>query len=283
MSKVALITGTSTGIGLATAVVFARSGFQVVATMRDVGKATALRERAAKEGAALVVEQLDVVDQASIDACVAKVKAEHGSIDVLVNNAGTGYLGTLEQTSFAAMQRTIDTNFFSVWRLTQAVLPAMREARSGRIISVTSVGGVIGQPFNEAYCAAKFAVEGMMESLAPVVKALGVHVSLIEPGPVKTEFVANVWAIREPTPGGSLDVYDAMLKQYLAGTEARFASIGQTGDDVAQVILNAATAEAPHFRYSTSDTMRGLIKSKLVDPTGDAAIATYAAAVAASK
>src|SRR5213080_757154 len=154
MARIALVTGTSSGIGLSTAVALARKDFTVVATMRNLGKAAALQARAKADGVALDVRQLDVQDEHSVDACVRDVLRDHGRIDVLVNNAGAGFLGTLEQTSFEDLRRTMDINFFGVWRVTRAVLPAMRTARSGRIISVTSIGGLIGQPFNDAYCAA---------------------------------------------------------------------------------------------------------------------------------
>ena len=163
----------------------------------------------------------------------------------------------------------MDINFFGVWRVTRAVLPAMRTARSGRIISVTSIGGLIGQPFNDAYCAAKFAVEGWMESLAPVVKRLGIHVSLVEPGPVNTEFVAAVRAGAAGRRELESEPYRPLLAAYLAGTQEAFATVGQTRDDVAAVIVEAATAESPHLRYVTSEVVRGLVARKYVDPTGD--------------
>ncbi|MEW5858284.1 MAG: SDR family oxidoreductase [Cyanobacteriota bacterium] len=273
MNRIALVTGTSSGVGLSTAVLLAQSGFTVVATMRNLEKRNPLETRAKTENVTLDVRRLDVQDAASIDECVNSVVRDYGQIDVLVNNAGAGYLGTLEQTSIDDLNQTMDVNFFGVWRVTQAVLPLMRSAGSGRIITVTSVGGLIGHPFNDAYCAAKFAVEGFMESLAPVVKRLGISVSLIEPGAINTEFVASVLETRanlqQPVP----EAYSKMLDAYLAATEQVFATIGQTGDDIAKVIAEAATADVPHFRYQTSDLIRGLVSSKYVDPTGDAVVA----------
>ncbi|MGI8748610.1 MAG: SDR family oxidoreductase, partial [Deinococcus sp.] len=190
--RVVLISGTSSGIGLASALAFARNGDRVYASMRDPGRSGPLLERARSEGLKLELLALDVQDEASIGRAVAEVLARQGRIDVLVNNAGVGYLGTTEQTGGADLRRIFEVNFFGTWGLTQAALPHMREAGSGHIISVTSIGGLIGQPFNDAYCAAKFAVEGMMESLAPVMERFGVRVSLIEPGAVSSEFVANL-------------------------------------------------------------------------------------------
>ena len=273
MARIALVTGTSSGIGLSTAVALARAGFAVVATMRNLGKAAALQARAKSEGVTLDVRQLDVQDEHSVESCVRDVLRDHHRIDVLVNNAGAGFLGTLEQTSFEDLRRTMDVNFFGVWRVTRAVLPAMRAARAGRILSVTSVGGLIGQPFNDAYCAAKFAVEGWMEALAPVVKRLGIQVSLIEPGPVNTEFVPTVRASIAGRAELESEPYRPLLAAYLAGTQEAFATLGQTGDDVAAVIVKAATADSPHFRYVTSEVVRGLVAHKYVDATGDTVVA----------
>ena len=273
MAQIALVTGTSSGIGLSTAVLLAQSGFTVVATMRNLAKSAVLEAHAKSAGVSLDVRRLDVQDEASVEGCVREALGTYGRIDVLVNNAGAGYLGTLEQTPPDALRQTMDVNFFGVWRVTQAVFHTMRAARSGRIITVSSVGGLIGQPFNDAYCAAKFAVEGFMESLAPVAKRLGIHVSLVEPGAVNTEFVASVQEQMVKRPQPVHEDYRPMLDAYLAGTRQAFATLGQTGDDVGKVIVEAATADAPHFRYTTSEFIRGIVSRKYLDPTGDSVVA----------
>ena len=277
---VALVTGTSSGIGLSAAIHLAKAGFHVVATMRDVSKAGPLKERAANDGVDIELARLDVVDDASIHSCIDSILERRGRIDVLLNNAGSGFVGSTEQTPFETLQRVIDVDFYGVWRCTQAVLPTMRKAKSGRIISVSSIGGLIGQPFNDAYCAAKFAVEGMMESLAPMAKCFGVHVSLVEPGPVNTEFVAT--ARKHSTESRSIDIedYTPFQTRYLAGAQQMFANMGQTGDDIAKVIVEAATAPKPHLRYLTSDVMRGLAGRKYVDLTGDSIVALTGARLA---
>jgi NAD(P)-dependent dehydrogenase (short-subunit alcohol dehydrogenase family) len=280
MNDVALITGTSSGIGLASAIAFARAGFRTVATLRDPERAGALRERAAAEGVVLGVRALDVAKPDSVASCVAGVLRELGRIDVLVNNAGAGFVAALEQTSEAELRRVMEVNFFGVWRTTQAVLPAMRAAGRGRIVSVTSVGGLFGQPFNDAYCAAKFAVEGAMEALAPVAARFGVRVALVEPGPVNTEFVASVMRNSPVATATTRDAYSDLIARYRASTASTFATLGQSGDDVARVILEAATAEAPHFRYVTSEFVRGLAAQKFVDPTGDSILAIFGARLA---
>ncbi len=269
MAPIALVTGTSTGIGLSTCALLAEAGCTVVATMRNPRKAEALRDRVP----GIELRQLDVLDEGSVNVCIDDVLEQHGRIDVVVNNAGAGYLGACEDTPLEDVQRVLDLNFLGVWRVTQAVLPTMRAQGAGRIITISSVGGLIGQPFNDAYCAAKFAVEGFMESLAPVVLRLGVHVSLVEPGPVNTEFVqavtADLGARAEPVS----PPYQAMMAAYREATEKAFATRGQTADEVARVVVEAATAATPHFRYLTSDAIRSVVATKYVDPSGDAVVA----------
>lgn len=165
-ARTVLITGTSSGIGLAAAIAAARAGWRTVATLRDTGRADALRKAAAEAGVEIDIRQLDVVDEASVTAAVEGVIADYGRLDAVVNNAGAGHVGTLELESVADVREVMEVNFFGVLNVSKAALPHLR-ATGGRLITVTSVGGVIGQPFNEAYCAAKFAVEGYMESLAP--------------------------------------------------------------------------------------------------------------------
>ena len=270
MARIALITGTSSGIGLSSAIQLAQAGFQVVATLRNVSKAGPLEERARGAGVSLDVRSLDVQSDMSVHTCVREVLERYGRIDVLVNNAGAGHLGSLEEVSMEELRQTMEVNFYGVWRMTQAVFPAMREARSGRILTVTSVGGLLGQPFNDAYCAAKFACEGFLESLAPVAQRLGIHLSAIEPGPVNTEFVSSV--MQKRTGAASPEVYRTMLEAYMSGSATVFKTMGQTPEDVARVIVEAATADKPHFRYVTSDMVRGLVSRKYTDVTGDSIV-----------
>lgn len=274
--KTALVTGCSTGVGLHTAVRLAEAGFTVVATMRDTGKQQALLDEVAKAGVAVEVRALDVSDQTSIDAAVAGVLADHGRIDLLVNNAGAGFLSSVEQTSDADLRRTMEVNFFGVWNMTKAVLPHMRTAGSGRIVSVTSVGGLLGQPFNEAYCAAKFAVEGMMEGLAPLAQQMGIDVCLVEPGPINTEFVSSV---RSSSGGAMAEMaapYDRLIQAYIGSSGNVFATYGQTGDDIARIIADLAVAEKPDFRTITSDYAKAFVASKVVDPTGNSVVEIFA-------
>ncbi len=272
MSPVALITGTSTGIGLSSAVAAASHGFTVVATLRDPAKDGPLRAAAEAAGVTLDIRPLDVVDEAAVDGCIEAVVADHGSLDVLVNNAGRGFVGTIEQVSMEEMRSIMEVNFFGVVACTRAAMPHLR-ASGGRVVTVTSVGGVVGQPFNEAYCAAKFAVEGFMESLAPVAASVGVHVSVIEPGPVATEFVNNVGADvdRLFAEGGD---YTPAMKGYLAHVMAEFGDpqAVQTADDVADVILTAMVTESAAFRHQTSHWAKTFCGYKLSDHDGSAVV-----------
>lgn len=279
--QVALVTGCSTGVGLHAAVRLAEAGWQVVATMRDTGKSGALLDEARKLGIELEVLPLDVTQQASIDQAVAAVLARHGRIDLLVNNAGAGFLGSVEHTGDADLRRTMEVNFFGVWNMTRAVIPHMRERGSGRIISVTSVGGLLGQPFNEAYCAAKFAVEGMMEGFAPLARQMGIKVSLVEPGPINTEFVASVRSSSASSIAGMSEPYAGMIANYMGATGNVFATYGQTGDDIARIIVDLAAQDSPQFRTITSDFAKAMVRPKVVDETGNNVIDLFAARLSA--
>lgn len=266
---VTLITGTSSGIGLEAAVQAAVAGHTVIATMRDLGKADALRAAASSAGVSLDIRRLDVTDADSIASCVAEVVAHHGSIDALVNNAGAGHVGTIELESIDEVRSTMEVNFFGVVAMTKAAMPHLR-ATAGRIVTVTSVGGVVGQPFNEAYCAAKFAVEGFMEALAPVAGAVGVRVTVIEPGAVGSEFVSNV-GIDVPALVEAAGPYGTALGNYLERTAGAF-STAQSSADAAAAIVATLVAESPAFRVQTSETARSFIAPKLADLDGSAII-----------
>ena len=265
-ASILLVTGTSSGIGLATAVAAARSGFTVVATLRDPARADTLRAAAQEAGVSLDIQQLDVTDPASIERCFAHIRSTYGRLDALLNNAGSGHLGTVELEAVDDVRAVMEVNFFGVVAVTKAALPLLRESR-GRLLTVSSVGGVVGQPFNEAYCAAKFAVEGFLESLTPVAVTLGVRVTVIEPGAVSTEFVANVGL--EQTPAAYGTVYEPAMRAYLARTAAAFdPANAQTAEGVADAIVGALTAEHPPARLQTSEAARRFAGIKLSDLDG---------------
>ncbi|MFD9005796.1 SDR family oxidoreductase [Streptomyces sp. NPDC059582] len=270
-SHTVLITGTSSGIGLEAAVAAARAGWTTIATLRDPERAGALRAAADRAGVTLDIRQLDVTDPASVTAAVEGVVADHGRLDALINNAGAGHVGTIENETVDDVRRVMEVNFFGVVQTTKAALPHLR-ASGGRLITVTSVGGVVGQPFNEAYCAAKFAVEGFMESLAPVAGKLGVSVSVVEPGAVATEFVNNIGLDPERLLAAAGD-YAEPLQKYVARTQGQFARSAQTPEQAAVTVIEALTAERPAFRLQTSAWALAFTATKLADNDGSAVVA----------
>ena len=274
--SVALVTGTSSGMGLHTAVELARRGLTVVATMRDTSRATALTDAAAEAGVQIDVRALDVTDHEAGRACIDGVLADHGRLDVLVNNAGRGAVATAEQLSLDEVRDQLEVNYLGPVALTKLVLPHMRAAGSGTVLTVTSVGGAVGQPFADAYCGAKFAVEGFMQSLAVVMLAHGVHVSVIEPAAVASDFVGNV-ARPEASTGwagtGAPDPYAAQLDAYLARSAGAFAS-AQTSRDAAAAIADAATSTDYRFRWQTSEGATAFVGMSLADTDGSRVLGT---------
>lgn len=188
-NKIAVITGTSSGFGLFTAVELARQGFEVVATMRDLGRRSYLEEAAARAGvgAKIDVRKLDVTEFDRIPIFVAEVLGDYKRIDVLVNNAGFALAGFAEDLELEEIRLQFETNFFGAVAMTKAVLPAMRAQKSGHIIMLSSVGGQHGSPVISSYSASKHALEGWSESLRLEVGSLGIKVVLIEPGAFQTD------------------------------------------------------------------------------------------------
>jgi NAD(P)-dependent dehydrogenase (short-subunit alcohol dehydrogenase family) len=194
------ITGCSTGFGRELSVILLKRGYRVVATARDKAKVEDIAAGNPKNGLALA---LDVDKQGQIDAAVKAAEARFGRIDVLVNNAGYGYLAAVEEGDDADIRAMFETNFFGLAAMTRAVLPIMRDQKSGAIVNVSSVGGFIGFPGSGYYAATKFAVEGLSESLSKEVGPLGIKVIIVEPGPFRTD-----WAGRSlKTPRKPVDAY----------------------------------------------------------------------------
>ncbi len=268
-SSIALVTGTSSGIGLEASIALAKAGFTVVATMRNLERATALREKAKEAGVEVDIRKLDITSNQETEQCISSILSDHGTIDLLINNAGSGFVGTLEQLSLDDIREVLEVDFMGTARITKLVLPHMRERHAGRILTITSVGGVVGQPFNDAYCAAKFAVEGLMESLAPVAKTFGVHIAVIEPGAVASAFIANATPSIQSLSNSTDDPYQELWQKYLKRTQSAFdPSAVQSPADVAKVVVQVASEENPHFRYQTSSGSHAFVGQKLSDMDG---------------
>jgi NAD(P)-dependent dehydrogenase (short-subunit alcohol dehydrogenase family) len=252
MLPVILITGVSSGIGRATAGLFAARRWRTFGTVRKLG--TAL------PGVELLT--LDVRDDASVDACVKAVLDDTGRIDALVNNAGVALHGAAEETSIEEVKALFETNFFGVVRMTHAVLPIMRNQRGGRIATIGSVAGFVPLPYDAAYVASKHALEGWVESLWYEVSGFGVHPSLIEPGFIRTDLDRNVTMAR-----ATIAAYGEDRRR----SEAFFARSFAQADDaslVAQTVWEVVTSARPRLRYPVGRSARRLRVLRRLIPQG---------------
>lgn len=274
MKKVVLITGTSTGLGLKTSILLAKQGHRVYATMRNLDKRDQLLKEATDNEVEINLLRLDVQDTASIKKAVSAIIDKEGCLDVLINNAGAGFARNTEQATEEELQWVTDVNYHGVVRCTNAVLPQMRKQRRGHIINVTSVGGLIGQPFNELYCAAKFAVEGYTESLAVILpKYFGINLTCVEPGGISTEFFNSAAKVTFGETGMPDDEYAPIFQAYLSGIQARAAAGQETTFqdpmEVAQVIADVMEDKDPPVRIRTSEWGEDFCRLKTAaDPDG---------------
>jgi len=240
--KKAFITGASSGIGKAAAVALTQAGYRVIGTSR---KAT---PGEVQNGIRMIA--CDVTDDASVTEAVALAHAELGSIDLLVNNAGYALSGAAEESSIEQVRSLFDTNFLGVVRVTNAVLPIMRQQGHGRILTTGSVMGLIPGPFGAYYTASKHAIEGYSESLDHEVRGFGIRVSVIEPWATKTSIEAN-----SPRGDRPVAAYEQNLVNYRKAFDAAMAS-GDSPEDVAATIVTAAQASTPQLRYPSGKAAR---------------------------
>jgi NAD(P)-dependent dehydrogenase (short-subunit alcohol dehydrogenase family) len=250
--QVALVTGASSGIGEAAALALADEGFEVVGTSR----------RGTGSAIGVTFVPLDVGDASSVEAAVQQVIERHGRIDVLVNNAGIGSVGAVEERSVAEEERVFGINVFGLIRMTKAVLPHMRAQGGGRIINLSSVLGLIPNPYMAAYVASKHAVEGYTESLDHEVREFGVRALIVEPAYTKTSFDANA-----VPPEVSLPLY---AKRRTTFDEVMAAAMqgGDAPEVVADVIVAAATDRKPRLRYTAGPTARRVSGQRRFVPAG---------------
>ncbi|MBL7260295.1 SDR family oxidoreductase [Paractinoplanes lichenicola] len=257
MTQTVLITGTSSGLGRATAELFQAKGWNVVATMRHPEAETELT----RLGNTLVT-RLDVEDPASITAAVQAGRDRFGRLDALVNNAGYGAYGPLESTPMAKIRRQFEVNVFGLLATTQAVLPHFREQRSGVIVNISSIGGRMAFPLGTLYHGAKFAVEGLSESLAYEMAPLGVRVKLVEPGGIRTDFGGRSLdfsneppiADYQPTVGRVLDVLGPLTAE------------GSAPSDIAEVVFTAVNDDSSRLRYEAgADAVQVLAARRATD------------------
>ena len=244
---VVLITGASSGIGMATALYMAERGYRVVGTSRVRERLAGLEAEAARRGLPVAGVELDINNEAGLADALAAVVAEHGPVSVLVNNAGYGLFGPVQTLTTDELRAQFETNVFAVARLIRAVLPGMIDRGGGTIVNVSSILGRIGAPFHGAYASSKFALEGLSESLRTEVWPLGVRVVLVEPGLVSTAFPDNQ-AMAAAIESDDAAPYDRYLSRYRSRARGAF-DRGRDPVLVAKVIHGIARSRRPRFRY----------------------------------
>ena len=248
MSKSVLITGASSGLGLETAVFLASRGFAVYAGLRDLERRSGLDAEAARRGVSLTVLPLDVTRRDHIRSAVQYVLGQSGAIHALVNNAGVAAKGFFEDLSEDEIRNAFEVNVFGSMAMTRAVLPAMRGARQGRVLFITSLAGLLGSPAYSAYSASKFSLEGFGESLRPELAPFGIHVSLIEPGFVRT----RIWDPTKGLAGRALDPespYSQWYERLEQMAQRMVAASPVLPADVARTVHRVLTDSRPALRY----------------------------------
>jgi NAD(P)-dependent dehydrogenase (short-subunit alcohol dehydrogenase family) len=253
-NRIAIVTGSSSGIGFETALTLARNGFYTYATMRNLKKSKSIKDITNKEELPLKVIELDVDDDnnnaSSAKNAIQEIIAEKQRIDILVNNAGYGLVGPIEDISIEEeLKPQYETNLYGVVRVTQQVLPIMRRQKSGRIINVSSIGGIVGYPFSAAYCSTKFALEGLSESLSYEVDQFGIKVILIEPALVISDFHNNVKMVVKGANNPDDSPYTQMMQKLFAEYKQVQEQYQIPAEEVAKAILNAAIVDNPDQRY----------------------------------
>jgi len=258
MEKVAVVTGTSSGIGFETSLALAREGYFTYATMRDTTKSNKIKEIAQKENLKINVLELDVDDEKSVKSAIAQILDQKQRIDVLVNNAGWGLWGCVEDVSVDEFKEQFETNFFSIIRLIQEVAPTMRKQSSGTIVNVSSVVGRIGFPASPAYISSKFALEGLSESMRFEFAPFGVDVIIIEPGVIKTDFMKNMKMAKK----SELDtVYKDITTKVVSGVKM-MVEMGTPPKEVANTIVKAIKDKKPLPRYVVGNDALMFLEAK---------------------
>ena len=244
--KVAIVTGSSTGIGYETSLILARNGFLTYATMRNLNKSENAKLVATKENLPIQIKQLDVTDDVSVTNAIQTISSEAGRIDVLVNNAGYGLNGAFEDLAIDEIKAQYETNVFGLIRTTQAVLPIMRKQKSGTIVNISSGAGRFGLPGASAYVSTKFAVEGLSESMAYELEPFGIKVVIVEPGVIRTNFLDGLVVAKKSQDPNS--PYSQIMQKTATGFEEMMKNASPP-DLVAKVVLNAIRDENPSLRY----------------------------------
>jgi len=258
MEKIALVTGSSSGIGLDTSLALARDGFYTFATMRDMSKGEKIKEIVEKENLPIEIIELDVDKEDSVKNAINCIMEKKQRIDVLVNNAGWGLWGSVEDVSVDEFKTQFETNFFSVIRMIQEVAPIMRKQNHGNIVNVSSVAGRIGFPISPAYISSKFALEGLSESLRFELIPFGINVIIIEPGVIKTNFFEPMKLAKNAE---TTTTYRDITAKVLSGVKM-MAQMGTDPKEVANTIIQAIKEEKPLPRYIVGNDASMFLEAK---------------------
>lgn len=260
-SKVAIVTGCSSGIGYETSLLLAKSGFYTYATTRDLSKSKSLAKKSEENNLSLEIRKLDITDETSIHNVIEEIQNNHKRIDVLVNNAGYGLVGSLEDLSINDFFDQFNTNFFGSIRMMKKIIPLMRSRKKGILVNISSITGRIGFPLTSAYTSSKFALEGLCESLFYELENFGIKVILIEPGLVKTNFVNNIKIPQNIFSNPDLSAYNEITTKRIKSFGPRLEN-GINPFEVAKVIVDAILSSNPKFRYVVGDDAINLIEKK---------------------
>src|ERR687892_2565958 len=260
MTKVAIVTGSSSGVGYETSLLLARNQITTYATMRNTSKSDGLREIASRENIPLNVTQLDVDDDMSVNNAINNIIKENDRIDILVNNAGYSLFGSLEESSLDEIKQQFETNVFGVIRTTKAVIPTMRKQGNGTIVNISSVGETVGLlPFISAYHASKFAIEGFTESLRQELADFNINIILIEPGVIGSNFMNNMKTAKGFDPNKSL--YANIVQRVFQGFES-ISAYSSHPSKVAHTILNATNSSNPELRNPVGEDAESIFKAR---------------------
>ena len=264
--EIAVVTGSSTGIGFETSLTLARNGFHTYATMRTLEGSSRGSEQitdiAKRENLPLQVIQLDVDNDKSVSDAINTIVKDNGRIDIVINNAGYALAGPFEETSNEEIRAQFETNFFGAVRIMQAAIPIMREQRRGKIVNITSMGGRIAVPLDSMYHGTKFALEGVSESLQYELEPFGIKIILIEPGAVGSNFWKNLKIASKTT---SPDNIDSPYKQIVNNVSESFKQMQQNTihpSEVANVVLQAVLSDNPDFRYVVGKDAAAILEAR---------------------
>lgn len=258
MDKVALVTGSSSGIGYETSLALAREGYFTYASMRDTKKAQQIQDIAKKENLPISVIPLDVDKPETIQAAIKQIISEKKRIDVLVNNAGYGIFGCLEDLSMDELKSQFETNFFAIVRIIQEIAPIMRAQKSGTIINISSVAGRIGFPASPAYISSKFALEGLSECLRYELSPFGINIIIIEPGVIKTNFFGSMRMPKNVKPDSP---YKDITSKVVAGVKM-MSEMGTPPKEVADAIIKSLKEKNPLPRYPVGNDAQMFLEAK---------------------